>query len=105
MDCETVYIMLIVCYEYVISKLKLLLILTSFGESPEGNQNQYASLPEPFPLKRKRKKKKIKLIVLLLHKKMIPSNHLCDLIFRVNQCWRLQKQEKPVTRFVTSLSV
>lgn len=57
MDCETVYIMLIVCYEYVISKLKLLLILTSFGESPEGNQNQYASIPEPFPLKSKRKKK------------------------------------------------
>ena len=53
----TVYIIISDCHEYVIANLKLLFILTSFGQSPEWNQNQYTSVTRPFPLKSEQKGK------------------------------------------------
>ena len=67
-------------HEYVITNLLLLFILTSFGQSPERNQNQYTSVTRPFPLK---VNKKEKFSDLVLHKMVLLSNHWSDLISRV----------------------
>ena len=60
------------------------LALVNHQSETRTNTRQYQSL---FP-KKVSEKEKINLSNLLL-----PGNHLCDLIFHVTQCWRLQKQE------------
>ena len=41
---------------------------------------------------------------LLLHKTVIPLNYLCDLIFPVTHCWRLQEELNEISHVIHEVS-